>query len=78
MIPWLILWQMLQTPGTEPPPVLPPEWMVWQIMQPDFPEPDAQTIWYAYPNGGRIKVSKSTPQYETGPQTLCIEWYPPE
>ncbi len=78
MISWFILWQLLQPPTTNLSMDLPPEWMVGQLMHSDFPEPDAQTVWYAYPNGGRIKVSKSAPEFETGHQTLCIEWYPPE
>jgi hypothetical protein len=47
-------------------------------MQPDFPEPDAQTVWYTYPDGGKIKLVKSDANFESGRQTLCIEWYPPE
>lgn len=78
MISWFILWQLLQPPTTNLSMDLPPEWVVWQLMHSDFPEPDAQTVWYAYPNGGQIKVSKSASEFEIGPQTLCIEWYPPE
>jgi len=78
MIQWFILWQLLQTPSAYQSNALPPEWVARHIMQPDFPEPDAQTVWYTYPDGGKIKLVKSDANFESGRQTLCIEWYPPE
>jgi hypothetical protein len=78
MIQWFIYWQMLQSPSAFTLHDVSPDWMLRQMILGDFPEPDAKTVWYAYPDGGRIKVSKSETEYESGRLTLCIEWYPPD